>query len=154
MALRWALEGTSRLDGMVLAGAAVPAESNMVCAERRPLPPAMLVAGTQDTISPYEGGRVRLLGGDRGEVRSAADSARWIAGPGATAVHPPSLGESKDGVRRTVWVGERGSRAGLVTLEGGGHTMPQPWTRFPSMLGRTIPTIDTADLAAEVFGWE
>lgn len=149
MALRWALEGSAPLDGIVLVGAAVPEASNMVCAPGRRLPRALLVAGTADRISPYDGGRVTVFGSDRGVVLSAADSARWLAGPGATAGPVASAGP----VRRQVWTGPQGERAELVTLDGAGHTVPQPRTRFPRLLGPTEHGIDVADLAAETLGW-
>lgn len=149
MALRWALEGRAPLDGIVLVGAAVPEASNMVCAPGRRPPRALLVAGTADRISPYDGGRVTLFGSDRGVVLSAADSARWLAGAGATVGPVASAGS----VRRQVWTGPQGERAELVTLDGAGHTVPQPWTRLPRLLGPTEHTLDVADLAAETFAW-
>jgi polyhydroxybutyrate depolymerase len=154
MALRWALEGSATLDGMVMIGAAVPADSNMACAVRRRPPPSLLLAGTEDAISPYQGGRVTLFGSDRGHVRSAEDSARWLAGAGAST--PPSHVSpvSSPTIHRLVWFGgDQGSRAELVTLHGGGHTVPQPWTRFPHLLGRTIHSVDSAAYAAAAFRW-
>lgn len=154
MALRWALEGSATLDGIVLVGAGVPAASNMLCAEGRRPPRALLVAGTADGVSPYGGGRVTLLGSDRGEVQSAAESARWLAGPGAAEVLTSPHAASTGPVHRRAWRGDHGSHAGLVTLEGGGHTVPQPWTRFPRLLGATIHSVDVAALAAQLFEWE
>jgi polyhydroxybutyrate depolymerase len=147
MALRWALEGRVALDGLVLVASSVPAEANMLCRERRPVPTAMLIAGTADRISPYAGGHVRLFGSDRGDVRSAEDSARWLAGRGATEA--PT---STQAARRT-WTSPQGTRAELITLQGGGHTVPQARTQFPKLLGATDASVDTAELAAQTFGW-
>lgn len=89
MALRFALERADDLAAVVMIGASVPADDNFICAAGKVAAPIMMVSGTQDPINPYEGGRVVLPGSDRGSVRSAMDSARWLAGPEAQEVAMP-----------------------------------------------------------------
>jgi poly(3-hydroxybutyrate) depolymerase len=57
-------------------------------------------------------------------------------------------------VHRRAWHDGQAVRAELMTLDGAGHTVPQPWMRFPRMLGATIHSVDVAELSAQAFGWK
>ncbi len=89
----------------------------------------------------YGGGRVALFGfGDRGNVLSAQESAQWFAHRlGLAATEPQALGKEISGLsarqqdwRSTNW------HVRLVTIEGGGHTVPQTGYRFMRLLGGTF----------------
>ena len=154
MGLRWAMQGARTPQGLVMAGASVPVDANLICTPGRMLPPALLVAGTADRICPYDGGEVTLLGSPRGAVRSAVDAAGWLAASGSATAAIHAGVDWRSGRRKDTWTAPGGGRAELLTLEGGGHTLPQPWMRFPRLLGRTDHGIDVAECTKALLGWE
>ena len=153
MGLRWAMQGAHTPQGLVMAGASVPVDVNLLCAPSRALPPALLIAGTADRICPYDGGEVSVLGSPRGAVRSAVESAGWLAGSGSSRAAIHAGVDWRSGRRKDAWTTPDGGCAQLLTLEGAGHTVPQPWMRFPRLLGRTDHRIDLAECTKELLGW-
>lgn len=140
MAFRLALEAPGDFDGYAAIAANLPSADNSVCPQE-PAPVRMLlVNGMRDPINPYDGGRVTLFGfGDRGEVRSASDSARFFAQAyGNTAVE--ESGSEPVSWRRWRYAGH--AVVGLATIPGGGHAVPQPYTRLPRLFGRTEQRFD------------
>jgi polyhydroxybutyrate depolymerase len=104
--------------------------------------------GTADPINPYGGGNVTLFGfGNRGRVLSARESAAYFARrngitdpPATEALARPEA--SATSAERTVWSSTAGTEVRLYTIHGGGHTIPQPYTRSPRILGRTHTALD------------
>jgi polyhydroxybutyrate depolymerase len=141
MAIRLAVEAPELIAGIVAIGAGIPAADNMDCRAVAALPRrVILVAGTEDPINPYEGGPVTLFGfGNRGDVLSARESAEWFAGgPGiGTAFASASMVASGLTARHQDWIAA-GGRVRLLTIEGGGHTIPQAAYRFPRIFGATF----------------
>lgn len=141
LAFRLALEAPELVKGIVAIAANLPASDNMAC---DPLPsPARfigLIEGTQDPINPYEGGQVTLFGfGNRGNVLSADASAEWFAkilGVESATTKPP-VEISGHFVQRKDWK-SADARISLITIEGGGHTIPQANARFRRILGPTL----------------
>jgi len=91
----------------------------------------MIVNGTDDPLVPYAGGQVRVLGRDRGEVLSTADTVKWWTKVnGCTS--PPSLRSlpdtaPDDGAHVQIEAHEgcaEGTAVVLYRVEGGGHTWP------------------------------
>lgn len=157
MALRFAIEGDRPLRALVMIGASVPADDHFVCAQRAVSAPAMLIAGTEDPINPYAGGRVVLLGSERGTVRSVEDSARWLAGEGARLVATrsgPPTGDTPPPMRVVdqLWQGRAMRPVRVLAIEGAGHAVPQPRVRYPRLLGRTAMHVDALALAVEFAG--
>lgn len=141
MALRLALEDPDLVRGVVAIAANLPAADNMDC-RLAPSPARFigLVEGTRDPINPYGGGRVSLFGfGNRGMVLSAQASAEWFAGVLGLARDGERVIGRSDGlsVREQDWVSATG-RVRLLTIEGGGHTVPQAGYRFQRVLGPTF----------------
>ena len=103
----------------------------------------MIINGTDDPINPYEGGEVALLGpwGSRGIVKSSVESARyWATLAGYTTEsfqyrYPDSVPEDDSVAIRQIWSDASGPEIGLITVYGGGHTIPHPTARFPRFLG-------------------
>lgn len=142
MAMRLALEAPELLSGMIISSANMPSAENFDCkVEPSLISSVVLIAGTEDPINPYDGGKVTLFGfGNRGNVLSAEASAEWYA---------QQLGLETDGERHS---GEEGdglsvawqdwhslsSRLRLVTIEGGGHAVPQAGYRFGRIFGPTL----------------
>lgn len=140
MALRLALEDPVLVRGIVAIAANLAAPGNMDC-RLAPLPARfiVLVEGTRDPINPYDGGRVTLFGfGNRGNVLSAQATAEWFGQAlGLTAGKPRLLGQASGlAVRERDWESASG-RVRLLTIEGGGHTVPQAGYRFARILGPT-----------------
>lgn len=140
MAFRLALEAPGDFDGYAAIAANLPVPDNTVCPQQAAPVRIMLVNGTRDPINPYDGGRVTLFGfGDRGVVRSAADSARFFAqGYGSTAIEE----SGSDPVSWQRWRYAGHAVVGLATIADGGHAVPQPYARVPRMLGRTEQRFD------------
>ncbi len=86
---RLALERPDRIAGAAVFAASLPTRDNSICAARGRPPPIMIVNGTSDPISPYDGGTVTMFGfGNRGTVLSAWESAATLARAGGTAGPP------------------------------------------------------------------
>lgn len=141
MALRLALETPQMVKGIVAVAANLPASDNMGCkVASSPSRFIVFVEGTQDPINPYGGGPVTLFGfGNRGNVLSAEASAGWFAsvlGLPAARIRPLEQ-TSRISAHQQDWVSSNG-HVRLVTIEGGGHTIPQASYRFPRILGSTF----------------
>lgn len=141
MALRLALEAPELIKGAVAIAANLPALDNMDCTvAASPSRFIALVEGTRDPINPYEGGPVTLFGfGNRGNVLSAQASAEWFAHTLGLAATETRLLERISGMsaHQQDWLSSSG-HVRLVTIEGGGHTVPQSAYRFPRILGSTF----------------
>lgn len=140
MALRLAAEAPELVAGVIVACAHVPTPDNMDWKLRAGRTAVVLLAGTDDPIVPYDGGRVTIFGfGDRGTVLSAPASARWFAQRNGLAAEPATDTTQRIGalgVRQQDW--GTPARVRLVTMQGAGHTVPQPDYRFPRFLGATV----------------
>ena len=99
------------------------------------------------------------VGGDssRGLVRSALDTARyWAAlagytGKGAFAVWPERAADDSTTVESTLWSAVGKQPVQLLTVVGGGHTIPHPVFRLPRILGRTSHEFEAAEVIWEFF---
>lgn len=144
MAMRLAAEAPELVAGVIVANANVPTADNMgwkpsqVVAGTQPT--VVLVEATKDPINPYLGGKVTIFGfGNRGNVLSAPDSARWFAQRAGLSPEPTSnmtqrIAEIE--VQQEDWGAP--ARVRLVTLRGAGHTVPQSDYLFPRFLGATV----------------
>ena len=143
MAYRLALEAPSRFRAVAAVSANVPAPDNFKC---RPAghgtSSVIIMNGTADPLSPYNGGEVRLFGlfMARGRVLSSRESGQYFAGLNhlgsnpVTQVTPAAGGMRVEDVR---WQSGGAAEVELVGIHGGGHGMPQPWRRLPRLLGPT-----------------
>lgn len=141
MALRLALETPAMVKGVAAIAANLPVPDNMGCKlASSPARFVALVEGTQDPINPYGGGSVTLFGfGNRGDVLSAHESAQWFARTlGLIAVETQAL-QPMPGIsaQQEDWRSSSG-HVRLVTIVGGGHTVPQAGYRFPRIFGSTL----------------
>ena len=159
MALRLALEAPELVAAIATAGANMPPPANCSCPLAGLTPPVLLMAGTQDPISPYAGGQVTLFGfGSRGLVLSARATAEQLArrngltAPPAAATLPHQRASDPTAVERLTWA--RGVQPWIVlyTVRGGGHVVPQPRYRFARLLGRTTGDLDAPVAALRFFG--
>jgi polyhydroxybutyrate depolymerase len=142
MAFRLALEAPTRFRAVAAIAANVPTDDNFKCKPAgAPTSSVMIMNGTEDPLNPFAGGEVQLYGFiNRGKVRSSRASAQYFADlnqiPGVS-----EAGETgaAGGVRveRTLWRNDAGVEIELVALHGGGHVIPQPYWRYPRILGPT-----------------
>lgn len=140
MVLRLAIEAPDLVRGVVAVAANMPTPDNMGCTSTRP--PAsriVLMQGTDDPVNPYQGGDVSMFGlGSRGQVLSAQASANgWAQRLGLAPAGDSVVGESGSiRARQQDWTAATG-HVRLVSLEGGGHTIPQADYRYPRLMGAT-----------------
>ncbi|MCH8496996.1 MAG: hypothetical protein LAT63_00835 [Marinobacter sp.] len=139
MAMRLAWEAPGLLRGLTAISALVPTAENLDCELTGSLPAGIaLIAGTRDPISPYRGGRVTLFGfGNRGNVLSAYASGEWFAGALGIEAAPQPASLPGVPVMQTDWSGDQGC-VRLLSIEGGGHTIPQAHYRYPRLFGATL----------------
>jgi polyhydroxybutyrate depolymerase len=134
---------------MIRAGAIIsanlPTAGNNHCQVAGQPVAMMIVNGTDDPINPYEGGHVKRLGSWRssGEVLSTVESAQfWARQAGYSGDpfihHYPDIAVDDGTVAvRSVWSTDGHKEINLITVHGGGHTIPHPDASFPRLLGKT-----------------
>jgi polyhydroxybutyrate depolymerase len=141
MAFRLALEAPTRFRAVAAVAANVPAPENFKCEPAGATSSVMIMNGTADPLNPFDGGEVTLYGFiGRGAVRSSRESALYFATLNAIAPEPKSTsGPVADGFRvvRSLWRSDGPIEVELVAIQGGGHVIPQPATRYPRILGPT-----------------
>lgn len=143
MAYRLALEAPDLVRGVAAIAASLPLELTPACTPTGKAVPVMIVNGSADPINPYTGGEVTLAGwfGDRGVVRSAPASAQYWADLAGYANepffhrYPDSDADDGSVANRMVWSETGRAEVALVTVDGGGHTIPGPGLAFPRFLG-------------------
>ena len=145
MCFRLAHDAPDTFAAIAAIAASMPTPDNSVSVPLERALSTMLVSGTDDPIVPYNGGRVTIFGfGDRGTVLSAPATAEYFAARlGESLDHhgPTELfrrsaeGQTAVSVRR--WRAASRREVSLFTIEGGGHTIPQPRYRFFRLAGRT-----------------
>jgi polyhydroxybutyrate depolymerase len=139
MAYRLALELPDEITGIAAIAMNLPTDDNKDCrASGKPIS-VLIMNGTGDSILPYDGGIV----GGRGTVRSAPATAEYFAklngqtSPPKTTRLPHQDLSDPTSVDRTVWNDAGKPEVVLITINGGGHTIPQPKVVFASQFGRT-----------------
>jgi polyhydroxybutyrate depolymerase len=158
MAYRMGLEAPDAVAGIAAFAANLPVAENLDCRPSGRAVSTLIVNGTEDPINPYDGGLVEVLGdASRGTVRSSRESiAYWAELAGYTgageAVDWPDAVDDGTTVSTLQWSAPGRPALALVTVHGGGHTMPDPVFRLPRALGRTSHELDSARLVWEFFG--
>lgn len=153
MAFRLALEAPDFVAGIAAVAASLPATSNTICKAQGKAVPVFIVNGDADPVSPYEGGRITALGpiNRRGEVQASlatVDYFRELAGytaPPFEHRYPDMDPEDGTVAMRMVWSEADRAEVDLVTIYGGGHTIPHPVKQFPRILGRTSHDVAAAE---------
>jgi polyhydroxybutyrate depolymerase len=153
MAYRLALETPELIRGAVAIAASMPADQNLSCEPANQAVAMMIINGSEDSINPFEGGEVTLLGpwGTRGEVISSEKSAQyWAALAGYSNEpfehrYPDAVPEDDSVAIHSVWSGEGRPEVGLIAVYGGGHTIPHPVAESPRFLGTVNRDFIAAD---------
>jgi polyhydroxybutyrate depolymerase len=147
MCYRIAQEMSGEIAGVAPISASMPVPENNDCQENGRAISVLDMNGTDDPIDPFDGGHETLFRfADRGYVRSSFDTARYFAKKSGLAETP--VVERLQGDDASVWVerstwGSPGARQVVLdAIHGGGHAVPQPYARYPRILGRTYQDFD------------
>jgi polyhydroxybutyrate depolymerase len=159
MAFRLALEAPGFVAGVAAIAASLPSDSNNLCNASGTAVPVLVVNGDADPVSPYDGGRITALGpiNRRGEVQSSAATVEYfrrLAGytePPFEHRYPDADPGDGTVATRQVWTAVDWPEVALVTIHGGGHTIPHPRKEFPRVLGRTSHDVPAAEEAWRFF---
>ena len=151
-------EAPDLIAGAAMVGATQPEPSNFIDSGTAPRPmPVLAIHGTDDLLVPYDGGEASLWGEmTRGLGLSAPDSAAYFAQRNgitapATVTDIPPLEGSHTSVTRTDYRQDGHDPVTLLTVVGGGHTVPGPG-RASLVMGRTSHEISAVDEVAAFFG--
>jgi polyhydroxybutyrate depolymerase len=136
LGFRLALEQPDLLAGVAAVSASLPTGDNLACQSSGQPVSVLVVNGTDDPINPFNGGQVTLFGlGNRGTVRSSADTVAYFAGLSGYPAQATAQQEPSANVRFQQWQAAGKHEVALYALAGGGHLVPQPIYRAPRLLG-------------------
>jgi polyhydroxybutyrate depolymerase len=155
MSYRLALEAPTHFHAIAAVAASLPAWQNFKCRPVSGAASVMIMNGTADPLNPFEGGEVSLLGMyRRGRVISSHDSAEYFARRnGITASPQLRSGITASGVRVETSRWRNGSiEVELVAIGGGGHGIPQPWSRHAGLLGPSPTEPNGPEMIVDFFG--
>ncbi|GAA2606700.1 alpha/beta hydrolase family esterase [Paractinoplanes durhamensis] len=154
MVMRLAHETPALIAGATVLAATMPAPGNFLLAESGYAPmPVLLIHGTRDPIVSYRGGEMswwaRALFKVGGRTLSMPETAAYFAARNGITAEP--AGTRTGDTERTDYRQDGRPPVTLLTVHGGGHTIPGPH-KAPAVLGRTSTKVNTADLIGEFFG--
>ncbi len=158
MVIRLAHQVPERFAGTAVIAATQPVPGNFDLPTEPATPmPVLLIHGTRDPLVPFGGGMASMWGfRKRGAGRSAPETAEYYAARNGITAAPTSArlrhhGESgRTSVLRTDYRQDGHAPVTLYTVEGGGHTVPNP-KNFPWIMGRTTHDLVAAEAIAEFF---
>ncbi len=149
MAYRLAHEAPQAFRAFAIVAASLPTENNFDCNRSETGVSILVVTGTKDPINPYDGGMVTMFNrGERGEVLSARATAEYWAqlanyGEEPQSIPYPNMREDDESTAfALVWSAEDKPTIKLITIDGGGHAVPHPLTKFPPFFGATNADIN------------
>ena len=153
MVLRLVHEMPDALAAAVVLSATQPVPDNFAPTSPKELPvPMMFVHGTKDPLVPYSGGMASMWGfRPRGKGLSAPETAARYAERNGITEKPVILEVLRQGrlwLEQTEYHQPDHSSVVLVTVHGGGHTIPGP-RKAPLFMGRTDHGFDTVRAIAE-----
>ena len=159
MGFKAALEKPDMFSAIAAISANLPTAEHSDChAEGKPMS-VLIMNGTEDPINPYQGGRVTLFGfGDRGQVLSSIQTAEYFANLAGDTTAPLTqqvLTQSPQHRQGSVvvknWRASGNAEISLVTLQGGGHLIPQGFYRAPHLLGNNTPEFNGPEFIWQFF---
>ena len=162
MVMRLVHETPGLLAGAAVIAATLPTPDNFLAPDPSPTPlPVLVVHGTKDPITAYEGGgfswwqrkffKVGGLSVSAPQTAAYFAERNGITAAPVTARLPQVVAGDPTEVERTSFRAERRPPVVLYTVHGGGHTIPGP-ARVPGILGKTSRHVSTAELVGEFFG--
>ena len=158
MAFRLGLEAPDLVAGVAAMAASLPVDANLDCEPSGSAVAAMVMNGTADPVNPYDGGLVEIFGdASRGTVSSSVETAEYWAGlagysrTGAYRAWPKQVDDDETYVTSTDWSAPGRVPVSLVTIVGGGHSVPNPVFNLPRILGPTSHQLDAPEVIWEFF---
>src|SRR4051812_23955052 len=159
MTLRLALETPEFARAYAVVVSSIPAPGNMAIAPKGRPVSVLLMNGTRDPFTPWNGGDVVLYGiwGNRGPALSAQASIDYflaldgIAGPPATTQFPDIDTTDGSTAERRRWTGPGKRNVTLISILGGGHAVPHPAMHGPRLLGNSNRDFHAANEIWEFF---
>ena len=154
LAYRLALERPHEFAGIAAISSNLPAPDNMDCQPANVGMPVMIINGTSDPVSPYNGG-TNGRGTSRGRTLSTDATVQYflalngLSGSPQVERLPHQKPSDPTWVERLTWSAPEKPPVVLYTVHGGGHVVPQPYYRYPSIVGAM-----TEDLDAPAAIWE
>lgn len=141
LVFRLAAEASGEFAGLAAVAATQPTDDNWSCPVPGQPVPILLISGTRDPITPYEGGIVSLFGlQPRGPARSFVETARYYAQINGLPFRPvESELISKSGmtaVKISSFAQPGHFPVVAYSVQGGGHVVPGPASAFPRLMGR------------------
>ncbi|ACU60595.1 CE1 family esterase [Chitinophaga pinensis] len=150
MAFRLAMETPEKVAAIAAVCASLPDAATCSCTMQGATPPVLLINGTADKIIPYKGGEVTLFFKKVGIGISAPATAKHFADRNNAVEQQP---ETTSGtISQRTWIKEGHAFVKLISISGGGHTVPQQTFRFPRLLGMTSTAYDSPSEACHFFG--
>ena len=149
LAFRLAFHLPDEITAIAPVAASLPTDDTFDChASGKPVA-ALIINGTADSFNPYDGGLVTSFGPQyRIPIRSSQASAEYFAklngqtSPPKTTRLPHQNPSDSTSVDRTVWNDAGKPEVVLVTINGGGHLLPQSKYPWPSAYGQTTSDVD------------
>jgi polyhydroxybutyrate depolymerase len=154
LSYRLALERPKAIAAIAAISSNLPAPDNMDCNPANIGIPVMIINGTADPVSPYNGG-TNSRGTSRGRTLSTDATVQYfvslngLSGPPAVERLPHQKPSDRTWVERLTWSAPEKPPVILYTVHGGGHVVPQPYYRYPSIVG-----VMTEDLDAPAVIWD
>jgi polyhydroxybutyrate depolymerase len=158
MAYRLGFEAPDLVAGIAAIAANIPVDEHMDCERSGNAVSVMIMNGTEDPINPYHGGTVELFGDtSRGDVMSSAATAGYwskTAGykeEGAQYSWPQRTPADGTTVESTEWSNPGQKAIALVSILGGGHTVPNLEYDLPRIIGTTSHQLSGAEVIWSFF---
>ena len=155
LAFRLALERADKFAGIAAISSNLPVADNMECSPKPKPMPVLIMNGTADPVSPYDGG-TNGRGTANGRTLSTDETVQYFAKINGLDAQPqrsvlPHKGSDNTSVERVLWSTPGKPSVVLYTIQGGGHNVPQPYFRFPRNVGAQTEDIDAPTAIWEFF---
>ena len=156
---RLALERPDKFAAVAVISSNLPEPDNQDCTPAKSPIPIMIINGTADPVSDYDG-KTSARGRFRGRMMSTDASARYFVGLNGLPAEPQVTrlahvdASDRTWVERLSWSAPGKPGVVLITVHGGGHNVPQPYFRWPSINGAQTKDLDAPPAIWEFFAKE
>jgi len=152
---RLALERPDLVAGIAAVSSNLPTADNMACKAQNVPTPVMVINGTADPVSYYNGGR--RPGSPNGPALSTKATMEYFAkmngqtGEPEVTRLPHMRNNDPTAVERTAWTAPDKPPVILYTVLGGGHVVPNRYYRYPQVVGRMTDDLDAPAVIWDFF---
>jgi polyhydroxybutyrate depolymerase len=149
------LERPDLVAGIAAISSNLPSPENMDCVPKNVPTPVMIINGTADPVSFYDGGR--RPGSPNGPSLSTPATVEYFAKMNGITASPETtkLPHVREGdstsVERTALIERGKAPVILYTINGGGHVVPQRYYRYPPVVGHMTQDLDAPEVIWEFF---